>query len=416
MLANHCMWCHRDGGIAPFALTDIDSVRDKAHFIIEQVESGAMPPFSARTDPDCAPRSGFVGDPRLSSSEQATLEQWMTSGFPAGQPVSPPPIPSPDMASVTTTLVPVEGWTASGDRDQFVCTVFDVGNPATTWLTGLQVRPDNAAIVHHALIYVMAPETAEPLVTQHGLGHAFECDGLPPADQVHAWFPGNQPLVLPDDMGMPIAAGAKIAVRIHYHPHGGVHGVDRTALDLRLQATRPSQLYLAVMFGNETTAPGLLPGPGDTMEGVPEFVVPSNVADHVEHMRIPVPSFGLGSGVRVLSVVPHMHLLGTRLRATLERANARGHEPSTECLSNGGWNFDWQRTYMFDLPFERLPPIAVGDILDLQCSWNNTVDNPFMQRLLVDTHRGQPFDVPFGEQTSDEMCLTIMGFVYNAPL
>ena len=416
ILAEHCMSCHRAGGIAPFALTDYDSAREQAQRMLDQIEHGAMPPFSARTTLDCAPRYGWEGDPRLSESEQATLRQWVADGFLLGDPVSPPPIAYHDLADVTTSLVPDVGWTASGERDQFICYLFDVGNTDVAWLSGLQVKPDNAELVHHALIYAMAPEAAAPLIADHGIGRPFECGGGLPADlQIHAWFPGNQPLQLPAGMAMPLVPDSKIAVQLHYHPHGGIYGLDRTALDIQLSAQPPTRLYFAASFGNQFEAPYLLPGPGDTQDGVPEFVVPRNSPDHTEHMRIPVPDFGRGPEVRVISVVPHMHLIGTGLALTLERDHPRGDTPKTECLSNTGWNFDWQRTYAYRAGFAQLPPIAAGDIVDIRCTWNNTFANPFLQRLLTETNSGQPFDVRFGEQTTNEMCLTILGLAQPAP-
>jgi hypothetical protein len=414
ILANHCMSCHREGGIAPFSLTDFDSAKEQSHRMIDQIERGAMPPFSARDDADCTPRFGWVGDPRLSESEKVTLQQWIADGYLLGDLVKPPPIVAHDLANVSATLTPVEGWIASGARDQFICYLFDVGNTDMAWLSGIQVRPENAAVVHHALIYALGPDAAQPLVTDHGIGRPFECGGGLPADfQIHAWFPGNQPLQLPAGMAMPIVPNTKIAMQIHYHPHGVVYGVDRTALDLQFSSTPPEQLYVAVSFGNETMAPNLLPGPGDTQDGIPEFVVPKNVADHPEHMRIPVPAFG--HGLRLVSVLPHMHLLGTRIAVTLERPRPRGHDPATECLSNAAWNFDWQRTYAFDAPFDHLPSIEEGDIFDIKCTWDNTIDNPFMQRMLAETNQVQPFDVSFGEQTTNEMCLTIVGLAQTAP-
>jgi hypothetical protein len=408
MLASHCMSCHREGGIAPFSLTDFDSAKEQSLRMLDQIERGAMPPFSAQEDAECTPRFGWIGDPRLSESEKATLRQWIAHGHLLGDPVEPPPIPSQDLENVSTTLMPVEGWTASGDRDQFICYLFDLGNTDMEWLSGIQLRPGNAAIVHHALTFALGPEEAQPLVTEHGIGQPFWCEGGLPANfLIHAWFPGNQPLQLPPRMAMPIVPNAKIGLQIHYHPHGGVYDADRTGLDLQFSGTPPERLYVSASFGNEFTAPRLLPGPGDTQEGVSEFLVRKNVADHVEHMRIPLKDFGLDW--RVASVVPHMHWLGTRLRLTLERPRVRGREPETECLTNVAWNFDWQRTYAFDAPFEQLPSIVEGDILDINCTWDNTINNPFTQRLLIDANVSQPFDVPFGDQTTNEMCLTILG-------
>ncbi|HEU4733246.1 MAG TPA: hypothetical protein VFT22_35380, partial [Kofleriaceae bacterium] len=280
------------------------------------------------------------------------------------------------------------------------------------WLTGLQIRPEVSAVVHHALIYAMMPETADPLVAQFGLGQPFQCGGgLPPATQIHAWFPGTQPLQLPRGMALPLVPGTKIGVQLHYHPHGGVYDADHTAMDLQLSPDPPSRLFLAGMIGNETMAPRLLPGPGDTQDGVPEFIVPKNVPDHPEHMRIPLTGLG---GMKVVSVLPHMHLLGTRLIVTLERGSPRRDEPSTECLANSSWNFDWQRNYAYDAAFDDLPTVDDDDIYDLQCTWNNTTSNPFMDRYLAETNQHEPVDVPFGEQTTNEMCLTIAGLATAA--
>jgi hypothetical protein len=113
--------------------------------------------------------------------------------------------------------------------------------------------------------------------------------------------------------------------------------------------------------------------------------------------------------------MPHMHFIGTGLALRLERAKARGRDPKTECLSNTGWNFDWQRTYTYDASFDRLPSISGGDTLDLQCTWNNTLDNPFVQRLLRDSNTELPFDVRLGETTTNEMCLAILGLAHAAP-
>jgi hypothetical protein len=100
---------------------------------------------------------------------------------------------------------------------------------------------------------------------------------------------------------------------------------------------------------------------------------------------------------------------------SLERPAPRGRDPKTECLTNVAWNFDWQRTYAFDAPFDQLPSISDGDIVDINCTWDNTINNPFAQRLLSDANMDQPFDVSFGDQTTNEMCLTIVGVAQDVP-
>jgi hypothetical protein len=148
---------------------------------------------------------------------------------------------------------------------------------------------------------------------------------------------------------------------------------------------------------------------------VPEFRIPANDGDHNEHMRITVPPLGDVQQVQLYSVNPHMHMVGTHITAKVERPAPRGTDPQNECLANGKWNFDWQRTYVYDTSLEQLPTLKPGDVIDLTCKWNNTMENPFVQRLLKDEGLVAPVDITLGEGSTDEMCLEIFGFAIDAP-
>ncbi len=418
ILSQHCMSCHQDGGIAPFPLTDYDSAKEMSGLALGAIESGIMPPFDAREEADCTPRFGWVDDPRLSITERATLQKWVDTGHPLGEVAEIPGIPVTNLANPSMRLTPTEGFATAGDRDQFICYVLDPGNTTIQWLTGLQVLPDLAEVVHHAVITEVAPGAAQDALVQGagGIGKPFDCGTVStPSDfVVHIWTPGNQPMSTSDEIAVPIVAGAKLVMQIHYHPAGQAHAADKTAIDLRFSSSWPSRMYFVTAFGNFPDAPNLLAGPGD-VNGTPEFMIPKNVADHPEHMRVTIPDLGDLTDVRLFSANPHMHLIGTHISSTIERPAARGTDPQTECLANGGWNFDWQRTYQYDAPLDKLPSIQAGDVIDVKCTWNNTLDNPFVQRMLEDSGLSQPIDVTLGEQTTNEMCLEIFGLSIPAP-
>ena len=176
------------------------------------------------------------------------------------------------------------------------------------------------------------------------------------------------------DIAVPIVGGSKLVMQIHYHPAGQTHAPDKTGIDLRITNAWPQRMYFVTAFGNEFQAPSLQPGPGDN--GTPRFLIPKNTADHTEHMRVTIPNLGNLTDVRLFSANPHMHLVGTHIAATLERPAARGGDPKTECVANGGWNFDWQRTYQYDAPLDKLPTVQAGDVLDIKCRWDNTIAEP----------------------------------------
>ncbi len=417
ILSEHCMSCHQEGGIAPFTLTEYASAVEMSGLALDAITRGVMPPFDAREEADCTPRFGWVDDPRLSNTERETLEKWVEQGHPLGEEIAIPDIPVTNLTTATMRLTPTEGFATSGDRDQFICFVLDPGNTQLQWLTGLQVLPDIAEVVHHAVITEIAPGAAqdELVARAGGIGKPFECGTTSTSDfVVHIWTPGNQPMSTSDEIAVPVVAGAKLVMQIHYHPAGVAHAPDKTAVDLRFSSTWPTRMYFVTAFGNSADAPTLLPGPGDG--GQPQFLIPRNVQEHPEHMRVTIPSLGDLTDVRLFSANPHMHLVGTHISSTIERPAARGNDPQTECLANGGWNFDWQRTYQYDAPLDDLPSIAEGDVIDIKCTWDNTIENPFVQRMLADAGLPPfPIDITLGEETTNEMCLEIFGLSIPAP-
>jgi hypothetical protein len=417
IMAKHCMSCHQSGGIGPFALTDYESVRDHATLALAAIDQGVMPPFDAREEPDCTPRYGWVDDPRLGDDEKETLREWTRTGFAPGAPADVPEPPRTDLPGVTQTLQPAMPFVTQGNRDQFICTVLDPQATRLTWMTGLQVRPGNPKVVHHAVLFEVQPgPELTALLAERQVGVPFDCDQMPTPGQfvISIWTPGNQPMQTPPELAVPIVAGAKIVMQLHYHPAGIVNEPDLTSVDLRLSSTAPSKMYFITAIGNEAAAPNLLPDPDDI--GPPQFLIPRNRPDHVERMRRTITSLGDFTDVRIYSANPHMHYVGTHISSRIERPAARGGEPQTECLANGGWNFDWQRTYIYDAPLDRLPSIQVGDTIEVSCRWNNTLDNPFVQRMLSDSSLPpQPIDIALGEQTTNEMCLEIFGLAVALP-
>jgi hypothetical protein len=152
IVSKHCMSCHQDGGIAPFSLTAYEDAASNAKRMVDQISQGTMPPFDAREETDCTPRFGWKDDPRLTSQEKTTLQWWLEDGTAEGTVADVPKPANTDLANPTMSLAPTTAFVSSGDRDQFFCTVLDPQLAVGTWLTGLQVRPGNDAVVHHAVI------------------------------------------------------------------------------------------------------------------------------------------------------------------------------------------------------------------------------------------------------------------------
>lgn len=418
ILAQHCMSCHRSGGVAPFSLEDYEVAAANAPRLLEAVEAGLMPPWDAVAAPDCAPPREWKHDPRLSDAQIAVLRDWITDGTPVGTVADLPHPPGDTLRNPTHMMTPVVPFTTTGDHDQFVCFVLDPATSADRWLTGFEVIPGNPKVVHHVLVFGVTPAAATAARDADLIGKPIpDCAGVftdpatgaPLTYLIGAWTPGSQPLDT-GDLGLAVPAGGAFLLQMHYHPGGApTNGPDATALKVRLDDHPPSSSYLLGGWGNAGAAPALLPGPND--RGAPEFRIPANVAEHTETMRFVVPGTA-SDRARALFAYPHMHYIGTKMSVTIERSRPPVGVPSRECLVNvSQWDFDWQRHYEYDAPVAELPLVRGGDVIEVTCTFDNTLANPFVRRMLEELGLQEPIEVTLGEQSLDEMCLGMFGLV-----
>src|SRR5690606_30618597 len=97
---------------------------------------------------------------------------------------------------------------------------------------------------------------------------------------------------------------------------------------------------------------------------------------------------------RVFAVGTHMHYVGTDMLIGVQRPSPDPGEDSTECLiQTPGWDFNWQRTYSYDAPFDDVPRITSGDQIYLRCTYNNSMSNPFVVQALAEQGLDAPQDV-----------------------
>ena len=79
LIQNRCLECHREGQIAPFALSDYEEVAGWGEMIAEVVREERMPPWHAN------PQYGhFANENRLSADEKKLIADWVASGCPQG--------------------------------------------------------------------------------------------------------------------------------------------------------------------------------------------------------------------------------------------------------------------------------------------------------------------------------------------
>jgi len=415
VVAEHCVSCHTEGGIAPFAMDTYGQTSMWAELMASATASGLMPPWHAIETDECQSLPPLRHDARLDEATIDLFRAWADAGAPegdAGNAAALPQPPSLGLADPTVTLtmggeVTVEQ--VGGDLDHFHCMRLDPGNTEDVYLEALQVITGNRAILHHVLVYA-DPNSASDSFGPEGVER--DCNGGtgvsdPDVHLIGAWVPGSLPAEPPDGVRTVLEAGTKVIMQVHYHATGaGPETDDATGLALRWSTQRPRYVSRMTLVGNfRTEAAGLMPGPADDGPQGTRFLIPAGATDHTEDMVYTVPTFSDRADVRVWTIANHMHKVGVSMRAWIERDG----EDDVCLLDTPRWDFDWQRLYEYDVPIEQAPEVRSGDRLRIRCTYDNSLDNPGVVEALAEVGEDAPRDVRLGEGTLDEMCLAGVG-------
>ncbi len=201
LMRKHCVTCHRPGTAAPFVLTSYQSVASRAEMIAEVVTEGRMPPWYGS-----ASHGDFANRRSLSADDRATILHWVRSGKSRGDesklpPLELPPaddkwrIGKPDLIieEPKSRELPAEGVIAY----QYV--VLPYIFPRDTWVTGVQILPDNPKVVHHCNMAYFVPT-----------------EGIKAQNFITGVVPGGEPLTVPEGVAARIPAGATLVLQIHF--------------------------------------------------------------------------------------------------------------------------------------------------------------------------------------------------------
>ncbi len=407
-----CTGCHFDGGIGPFALETYEQAAPWGQLMTDVVVDGLMPPWGAIETDECQPDHSWRDDTRLSDEHKQLLADWVSAGTPEGDPadaVALPEPPSLELADPSVVLQNPSPFSVGGTTDSFVCMVVDPGNQQDVWVTGVQMIPDNTQVVHHVLTYIDTNAASDALVDADG---KFPCPGgfvsLDGATQVSTWVPGGVPTETPPDVGFAMPVGSRVIMAYHYHPTGAGNEIDQSSIALRwTEQEPPVKAYMAVL-GAAFDADGLLPGPNDP-DGVPVFEIPPNVAGHTETLTYVVPD--ILPPVALFTMGTHMHYAGVDMKISIERNGVE------QCLiQTPRWDFSWQRNYDVDAAIAEMPTVQGGDIVTLRCTYDNTMNNPFLVAALAQQGLTEPIPIGVGESTLDEMCVMLVGIATDLPI
>ncbi len=404
----HCATCHNADGIAPKLPYDTYAGAAAVHRLIaDRAESRQMPPFRAADLPECTPVHPFSWDPRLSDAQIATLQAWSDAGAPEGDPTTAAlivPLPVPVLDDWTLELSPSEPFQPPLG-DSHVCFVLPLGLDHDTWIDATEVLPGDPAVVHHVQVRLDPEGDLADLANEDGW---YDCYGAINGIDLGGFLPGAAPAILPADTGVYAPVGSVVIAQVHYHAYNQDPHPDTTRVRLRTRDERPAREPKFQRVGNDL-APTSFGGlePGDT--GDLQFRIPAGESEHVERFSFLVTD---PATYAVYLLANHMHAVGVRARLWVEHAEPVGAEPTEECLlATDPWDVEWQSYYHYDADNFDAPLIRPGDRIWLECTYDNSTDNPQLMDQLEVEGVEAPTDVVYGNTALDEMCAAVLGMV-----
>jgi len=359
ILNRHCVECHREGEIGPFALTDYDEVVGWGEMMLEVIDQGRMPPWHA--DPQFGK---FVGARHLPAQDRQTLAAWVAQGMPRGDEDDLPTLPKqvagwqlpapPDeefAMRVRPFVVPAEGTV------EYQYFVVDPDWKEERWVRAAQVAPGNAAVVHHSIVFVRFPDGT------HSAGIGW----------LGGYVPGQRTRSLPPGHAFRFPAGSKLVFQMHYTPNGrATRDITKVGVWLSESEEVTHEVTTRVALNHD-------------------FEIPPGAEDHT--VKFKLQRFARDS--RLLGVTPHMHLRGKSFLLTARRGNR--HQT---LLHVPHYDFNWQHWYHFESPLE----LAEVSALEMQVRFDNSAGNP--------TNPNPNDFVTWGDQTWQEMAVAFFAVAH----
>lgn len=375
ILQQNCQTCHHPDDIAPFSLMTYQDAVLHADAIKFMTQTRQMPPWKP-----AAGCGDFVGARSLAQSDIDTITQWVEGGTREGKASDLPALKTFDggwpAGQPDVVLSMPKAFTPPPDVDEYRC--FSIPGDSTKDLQVgmIDFRPGDRGTVHHIVPYLDVTGASAKLDSS-GTGYrCFGGPGLNSLTPLGGWSPGARPVPLPDGTAIRIPKGARVVMQVHYHPHFGRVAPDQTQIGLYLATgVVRKQMHYDFLVNDE-------------------FLIKAGDPD------AKVDAFGgADDAIDIVSVYPHMHLLGTKMKVEAKLADG-----TTVCMINvPQYDFNWQGQYVYKTPLH----LARGGQIHIEAHFDNSTGN-------WHNPSSPPKDVRWGEATTDEMCLAMIGYTTSS--
>jgi mono/diheme cytochrome c family protein len=363
ILAENCATCHREGGIAPFAMDSHTMVQGWSPMIREVLMTKRMPP--GQIDGHIGE---FINDRLITDEEVRNVIAWADAGAPKDGESDP----------LTELTWSTSKWSLS-DKPDLVLKVPSQQVPATgvleyrdvavkidldgkdRWIRGSEYIPGDRTVLHHTINSLNFPEEVGKRLGALGSNN-------PDKGSITAYIPGGTAAFNPPNTGGLLKDGSVLNLNLHYTTNGR-ETIDESEIGLWFypEGEIPTERMsgrCACIFPNTWTN------------------IPSNDPAFEQTATITI-----GKDANIYSYLPHMHFRGKYMRFYADYPDGS----SEELINIAQFNYAWQMSYTYAEP----KFVPAGTKITAVGAFDNSAQNP----ANPDPER----TVPWGQQSWDEM-------------
>lgn len=370
IIFKNCTPCHRAGESGPFLLQNYDDVKKNANKIKFVTQTGYMPPWPA--DPNY---THFIGERLLTAEEKELIKIWVENNMPKGDETKIPKVPvfytgshfgKPDTVIKFVEPVPLKG----DGTDHFYSVKLPMQLLKDTFVRYFEFVPSQRKLAHHVNGHLINYEPGRKANIYQGISYAKD-EFNKSYKEVYA-----QMNILNDDQTFPVLTPNAVYYLPGYtppdYPQGiGGYKVNKTmAILLQNIHYGPSikdvvdTSYVNVFYGSKPKRPVY-----ETQLGTfgiskiePELIIQPNQIQTFHTQA------SLNGDASILSINPHMHLLGKSFWAFAVKQNG----DTIPLIKIPKWDFKWQYYYTFEHPVI----IPRGATIHVYGTFDNTNKNP----------------------------------------
>lgn len=369
----NCTPCHRPGESGPFDLLSYSDAVKKAKLIKFVTQTHYMPPWPAD-----ATYSHFIGEKVLTGKEISDIKIWVDTKMPRGDSLTEPKAPEfykgsyfgkPDLVIRARQAVSIKG----NGTDVFLIMKYPYEIEKDTLIDFVEFVPNQRKLIHHVNGHLisydakrkfdyMSGESVHP-DTKIQLNEVYKKMHIPYTDKgqpefptltpnIVYYLPGYIPPAYPKEVGgyRFKKNGAFLLNNIHFGPS------NKDLLD---------SSYINVFYRKKPIERRIMEtqlGTFGVSEIEPEFIIPPG------EIKTFHTQMTLSSPVSMLSLNPHMHLVGKTFWAFALKPNG----DTIQLIRINKWDFRWQYYYTFKHPVK----LEAGTTIHVYGIYDNTNKNP----------------------------------------